>query len=128
MNILSILPSYVRWHYTKGFGDVARFDRRLLRRVESAFAPKFLLKTFFMPLKRMGEGYAKNDPSSWASTFIVNTLMRLFGMMVRFVLLVVAFFVSIIAGVVAATIFVAWIFLPLIVPTLFIMGVSKLFL
>lgn len=79
------------------------------------FSFKLLLKTLFRPWKRMGESYGQGlQLDKIASAFIVNMLMRVVGLVSRAVVIFVGMvaYISVLAF--GVSIFIIWIFLPLL--------------
>src|SRR3954471_890963 len=84
----SLLPAYFSWHYGRGFIEASHISARIFKATKDSFSFSLIFRTFASPWKRSGEGYIKSDPSTWVTTFIFNSLMRILGMVIRtFVLL-----------------------------------------
>lgn len=126
MDTLSIAPSYIRWHYTRGFVEAFGFTRRLLASVISFFSLPLLLHTFASPWKRESEGYKKNEPTSWLGTFIFNTLMRLLGIGIRSLIMLFGAAVFLCALGVSACVYIFWLAAPFLVLASFVLGIIEL--
>lgn len=88
----SIFIAYAKWHYGRGLKELFGVSRNFLWFVVHFFSFKILLKTLFVPWKRLGENYEGGlDLGKYASAFIVNTLMRAVGFCTKVVVLIVGF-------------------------------------
>lgn len=73
----------------------------------------------------MDEGYRKGFyPEDWANTFVVNSLMRLVGAIVRFTLIVMGLVVTTAAGVLGALVFAVWVLAPVMLVALVGFGLT----
>jgi len=88
--MIEVFPSYFKWHYGKSFLELLGIIKNLLSFVVHFFSFKLLLKTLFHPWRRMKENYAHGlDLGSLFSSLLVNTLMRIVGLISRLVLIFV---------------------------------------
>ena len=127
---LAVLPlAYLGWHYTLALRDLGQLSTNLLTFVYRFFSLPTLAKTFFAPWRRLGETYKKGFyPGAWLETFILNSLMRLFGIFFRTILIISGSVVWLAALLVAVFAWVGWLLLPLVVPVLFFSGLHLLLL
>jgi len=127
MNFLLIIPNYLSWHYGRALSDYFKVWKNLIWFLWNFFSIKVLLKTFFLPFKRLKETYAGNlDVESFLNSIIITTLMRVVGMVARSAIIIcglVALIFFIIGGLFG---FVVWLFLPLIIPALIITSLIAL--
>lgn len=127
MNTLRLVPLYLRWHYSTAFLDMLRIDGNIFWFLWHFFSVSDTFRTFFSPWERMGEKYKKKlDIEELASTFVVNTLMRIVGIIMRTILLFLALICFIITFMVLAIGFLIWIFLPAILLMLAFLGINAL--
>ena len=125
MNALKLIPKYSLWHYSTAIVDMFRIDGNIFWFLWHFFSVPDTLRTFFSPWERMGERYKKTlDIESLASTFIVNTLMRIVGIIMRTILLFFALVFFFIAFVVVIFTFFLWILMPFILFSLVFFGVG----
>jgi hypothetical protein len=116
METIRFFPNYIVWHYTKAFHNVWGIWANFLWFVYHFFSLPILARTFFDPWQRMGEEYKKGfDPKEFFSTLVVNTLMRIVGVFMRFFVMVIGlvslgavFFLGIVS-------FVVWAALPVLI-------------
>jgi hypothetical protein len=128
MNAIKLFPIYLRWHYSTAFVDMVRIDGNIFWFLWHFFSVPDTFRTFFSPWQRMGEKYKKSlDIEDWTSTFLVNTLMRIVGIIMRLILLFFALVCFLIAFFVIAICFFIWIFIPFILIGLAVLGISALF-
>lgn len=106
---------YIRWHYTQGILDLIGVIRNFVWFFYNFFSISLLLKTLFQPFERLGERYKKGfDLGSWMETFVINTLMRLVGAIMRMFLILVGIALILLTLVVGLFFLLAWIFAPLL--------------
>ncbi|MEN9647896.1 MAG: hypothetical protein RLY57_700, partial [Candidatus Parcubacteria bacterium] len=79
---IRLIPHYLVWHYTVGLHDFFRVMHLLLKAITKIFSLPTMFATFFQPFERLGERY-HGGVSAFFETFIVNTLMRMVGIIVR---------------------------------------------
>ena len=89
MNLIKTILGYLKWHYGKALFATFKLWKNLLSFLVHYFSLKSLFTNFFTPWKRLTEGYPIKfdlDPETlkrYSSTFLVNTIMRIFGMFFR---------------------------------------------
>ncbi|TAL49486.1 hypothetical protein EPN83_00490 [Patescibacteria group bacterium] len=127
MELLSILPRYVGWHYSLAIRDLSRNLRNLLAFLGNFFSFSVLITTLFAPWERMSEGYARGlEPGQWFETFIINSVLRFVGFVVRSVTLLFGLAVFLTALALTALFFLLWLVAPLVVLFLFALGLIRL--
>jgi hypothetical protein len=128
MKFFSILWGYAKWHYTKAFVSTTLICRNILVFLFNYFSIKTLLREFFSPWKRnAGEYKKKFDLKAFFEILIVNTMMRIFGIIVRSVMLVIGVATCLIFIVLYPLIIILWIILPLFVIYLLALGIILIF-
>lgn len=104
---------YFKWHYSQGLSEFFGVTRNFLRFLADFFSFKLLLKTLVAPWKRLGENYEGGfNLSAWASSFIVNSLMRAVGLVSRLVILILGLAAVLVLLALAFGLFVIWLLLP----------------
>jgi len=107
--------AYLRWHYDRGLREVFTVSGNFLWFIYHFFSFKLLLKTLFAPWKRLGEHYEGGlDLSAFASALLVNFLMRLVGFVTKVIVLFVGLVTYVLVLIFSFSIFVIWIFAPVI--------------
>ncbi|MDB5266207.1 MAG: hypothetical protein JWN89_22 [Parcubacteria group bacterium] len=124
----SLLAAYFSWHYGRGFIEASHFAARIFKATKESFSFSLILRTFASPWKRSGEGYIKNDPSTWVTTFVFNSLMRVLGMVIRTFILVSGAGALFVAAIAVISIFFLWAVAPFLILGSFIVGLKELFL
>jgi hypothetical protein len=106
---------YVKWHYSQGLREIFQVVGNFLWFVSHFFSFKLLAKTLFTPWKRMGEIYNGGfDLGAFASTFVVNSLMRVVGFATRSVVLIVGFASYLFVLVFSFFILLIWVLAPVV--------------
>ena len=127
MNAFIFIPQYLKWHYTKAWRDLLNNCHSLIRFVTLFFSFRELFRTLFSPWRRLGESYAKGfDPESFLSTFIVNSITRIFGFIVRSAVIILGFISLLIAYLLSFFVFLVWLLYPIVLAFLFGLGLSIL--
>lgn len=118
---LYLVLEYFIWHYTRAFADLVIILGNFFRFLVHFFSVPEIWRTLFAPWRRLGEVYGSPyDLNAVAETFIVNTLMRLVGLIIRLGLLVI-FSSSLVLWLVVSGLFlIGW----LVVPFLLIVTVA----
>jgi len=106
---------YIRWHYSQGIVDLIGVVRNFIWFFYTFFSIPLLLKTLFQPFERLGERYSKGfDIGAWAQVFVVNSLMRAVGVLLRLFLIFMGIIFIISTVVIGLLFLVAWILAPLL--------------
>lgn len=116
-----VLFTYIYWHYTSALIALMINIRNILTFLWRFFAIPTLLKTLFSPWHRMQESYQKGfNIQDVASTFIVNTLMRLVGAIARLAVISFGAGVLIAAATLSLVAVLLWIMFPAVVGLLIV--------
>ena len=111
----SFFVAYIKWHYGQGLKEFFGVTRNFLWFVVHFFSFKLLLKTLFAPWKRLGENYEGIfDFGAFASTVIVNGLMRTVGFVTKIIVLSVGVISYVLVLVFVFFLFLIWILAPFI--------------
>jgi hypothetical protein len=116
---IRLIPHYIFWHYRSGIHDYLTVMHRLLQAVARIFSLRLMFKTFFEPFERLGEHYRGGGVSAFFEAIVVNTLMRMVGIVVRFCVIVVGSMAWLCALIFSVAGIIIWIVLPLL-PLLFL--------
>jgi len=109
----SLVLAYAKWHYGRGLREFFGVAGNFLWFVSNFFSFKLLLKTWFAPWKRLGENYEGGlDIKAFASTLVVNTLMRLVGFVTKTIVLAVGFVSYVLAAIFSFFVLVIWVLAP----------------
>lgn len=121
----SFFWAYVKWHYSQGLRELFGVAHNFSWFIAHFFSFKLLLKTLFAPWKRLGEHYSGGlNLSSFFSSFIVNSLMRIVGFITKTVVLIVGFAAYILLSVFTFFVFIIWILAPVILLGSIILAVT----
>ena len=111
----SFFLAYIKWHYGQGLQEFLDVTKNFLWFITHFFSFKLLLKTLFLPWKRLGENYEGGfDLSAWVSAKIVNLLMRAVGLVTKMVVLILGLLSCIVVLVFSFFVFVIWFLAPVI--------------
>jgi hypothetical protein len=122
-----LLIDYWRWHYTGAYRDFAALARTGVWFIGNFFSIGLLAKTLFSPWKRMTDTRRAHDGNELLEKIITNLLSRVFGCMVRLVLIglglgtVVLWIALMISG------FIVWTGLPVLWIVSFATGLRLFF-
>ena len=115
------------WHYLEAPALLMRIFGNILWFFERFFSIKLLTRTLFVPWRRLSEERKKGiDVGDLASSFIVNSIMRVVGFGIRSVVIIMGAVTMFSTAVVLAFALVAWILLPAVVVFLLITGFGLL--
>ncbi len=110
----SFLLAYLKWHYGRGLREFFGVTGNFLWFISHFFSFKLLLRTLFAPWKRMGEKYQGGlDFGALASSVIVNSLMRGFGLVSRILVLLLGLISYAAVAAFSGFILLIWIVAPL---------------
>lgn len=126
--LIFVFPTYLAWHYTKGIKEFWHVWYKLECFVFRFFSINLLLKTFSAPFERLDENYKKGiNVEDFVSTFIVNSIMRVVGMIMRSFLIIFALVILFLGVLASVILFIIWLVLPIFSAGLMILGVLYLF-
>lgn len=123
MNLIGFMPYYAVWHYSGALADIYRIWRNYLWFFYHFFSIPVLLKTLFVPWRRLQEEYKGGfNLESFFATIIVNIMMRFVGALVRLVFIIVGSII--LAGVFFAGLafMLVWITVPVLSLGLLVLG------
>ncbi len=121
MSILVLLWQLVIWYYTVALFTFIWF-------LYHFFSIPVLVSTLFSKWKRIGDVRRKKfDIKDFFSVFIINSTMRLIGFFLRSGVIVAGIISIACAIVVETAFFFVWLFLPVIIVILFIVGIKLMF-
>lgn len=108
-----LLFAYFEWHYGRGIKEFLGIAGNFLWFISHFFSFRIFLKTLFSPWKRLGERYGGGlDITAFASTLVVNILMRVVGFVIKTVVLCLGFASFVIAFLFFTFMFVVWVLAP----------------
>lgn len=121
-----MVTTYFKWHYSRGIKEFFLILKNFLWFIAHFFSFELLTKTLFKPWKRMGERYGGDrfNLENIASTFIVNSLMRIVGFITRSTILFIGILSYLAILVIGSVIFIIWIFAPLVLVGTLVLAVT----
>ena len=127
MSQRSLIISYFAWHYSRAFVEIWNTCTNYIWAVWHFFSVPLLLKTFFSPWHKMDVEYGKGfSIDNFFGPLIVNTLMRLVGMVMRAIIVCLGLICIVVVFSFGVFITIVWIFLPVIFVTLLWQGFLKI--
>ncbi len=122
MRFLTILPTYLAWHYVGALTDYVRVSKNLIWFLTNFFSIGLLTETLFSPWKRLSKD--EYGHSNAFTDFIVNILMRISGFFIRSATIIFGLIVTLFATLFLFVGFIFWLALPLIFGGLILYGIS----
>lgn len=114
---------YFIWHYSRAVRDLLNIVMNFIWFFYEFFSIPLLLKTYAAPFKRLNEEYSGGfNLQAWAEAFIINTLMRFVGILMRSVLLLLGISLIILTILVGVILCFVWICAPVLLCFLLIYG------
>lgn len=128
MRILSLAPAYFKWHYTSAFRSILFIWMDLLWFVYNFFSVPMILRTFFSPWKRLGEEPRSGfHPQEFFEALVVNTMMRIVGVIIRTFFLTFAIMALVVTLLGGMATLILWPVLPFAAIGFILVGVGVLF-
>lgn len=116
MKPLVLLPYYVHWHYSRALDSIVSITKNIIWFLWHFFSVGLLASTLFAPWQRLHEGVVHRfDLGEALSRFIINTVMRLVGVVVRLTFIGIGLGAITLAFLGGIIVFVAWLVLPLLI-------------
>tara|TARA_Y100001935_G_C17201992_1_gene455500 strand:- start:3 stop:377 length:375 start_codon:yes stop_codon:yes gene_type:complete len=114
---------YIAWHYTSALKEGMYNWFNFIVFFYFYFSIPLLFRTLFSRYGRLGEQYKKGfHPGDWIATFIVNTLMRIVGVIFRSIVILCGLIAIGFVGVIGVISFVLWLVLPAVVVLMLVYG------
>jgi hypothetical protein len=115
MSFVMFFPAYFTWHYSAALLSLFNIWRSLVWFTYHFFSVGLLLRTLFSPWRRLGEDYKKGslDMESWFETLVVNSLMRVVGVIIRLVVVIVGLVCLALVSASLLPLAIIWLALPL---------------
>lgn len=123
MALGALLGEYIAWHYTAGIREYIRAWANIHWFFYHYFSISALARSFFAPFHRIQEARKRGfNPEDWFEVFIVNTLMRAVGMLVRTSFIAVGLAAEIVMFCIGVFGFLFFIFAPVVISASLIGG------
>lgn len=121
MNIITTILGYLKWHYGKALMTTFTFWKNILIFLYNFFSIKSLTGNFFTPWKRLADAYPKKfNLKVYFFTFLVNSIMRIVGVILRSIIILIGFLFCLIYIALLPVTLLFWLALPLII--IFLIG------
>lgn len=126
MDPVSFCFRYMWWHYVYAWRDISRVCINLLWGVWRLFSIPELAINLLTPFERLDERPKTFLPQDIGSAFLVSTIMRAVGVAIRAPVILIGLAFLIVVLVMWACLMMSWIFLPLFIPAIGIIGLAKI--
>lgn len=126
MDLVSFCVRYAWWHYVCAWGDISRVCINFLWGVWRLFSIPELTVNLLTPFERLDERPKTLLPNDVGSAFLISTIMRIVGLAVRVPVILIGVVFLIAVLVVWACLLLSWIFLPLLIPAIGIIGLTNI--
>lgn len=128
MHIVPITLSYIYWLYREGVSEFFRAWMNYHWFLYHFFSVPVLAGTLFAPWRRMQEAGSRGfDPNKIAERLIINTVLRITGLLIRVVFLVAAGVSEMLLFFIGGILFLYFMSSPVSVPATFLVGILLLF-
>jgi len=128
VKFITIILGYLKWHYGKALATTFAFWKNILVYLFNYFSLKNLIGNFFAPWKRLADSYPKQfNFKVYFGIFIVNTIMRIVGIIMRTIIIIIGLFVCVIYVVFLPASLLFWLALPVIIIWLIVYGLILIF-
>lgn len=122
-----LIFSYFVWHYSQAFRDIYNLFKNFVWFVYHFFSIKILLKTLLSPWRKLTEPYKGGwDLGALFETFVVNTIMRAVGVLVRISIILVGLISIVVVCLAGLLSIVVWMCMPFIIMLLFVSSLRLL--
>jgi hypothetical protein len=123
MRLLAVIAYYFWWHYTTAIADLSRNCGNLTAFLKNFFSIDHLIGHLFSPYHRLAEKYPDYfDPAGYFSALIVNSLMRVVGVIVRLALIGFGLILIVFSTLLFAFLLFGWLVLPGVTAFLAVLG------
>lgn len=125
MAILILSWQFMIWYYTAALLNFVKISRDFIWFLYHFFSIPILIPTLFSKWKRIGDVRTKKfNIADFFSVLIVNSIMRIVGFFIRSFVVIAGLVSIVLAIVVEIAVFVIWLFLPIIIAVLFVLGIN----
>jgi hypothetical protein len=119
-----IFFEYIKFHYGRGIKEFFVVTKNFLWFIKNFFSFSIFIKTLFSPWHHLGEKYGSIiDLGSFASTFVINTIMRILGFSIKVLVMFIGSLVYIFSIFSALALFIVWIFAPAIIVFMIVLSI-----
>ena len=128
MNSVRFANDYLAWHYGESLSELWEIEKNFVWFGYHFFSLPLLIRTFTSPIYRLEEKSARTfDIGLILGNFIVTTLMRIVGMLVRIVVIAAGVLFESMLIILSLPVFVFWIALPILALLGAAFGIAILF-
>ena len=122
------IKDYLLWHYSSALKRIFHIWNNFFWFIVAFFSITQLLKSLFLPWKRVTEERGRSFSfEDLASFIIIGFISRMIGFILRFTIIVIGVTSATLLSLGLVVVFVFWILAPIIIPLLFALGLFLLF-
>lgn len=123
MGPLTLLPYYIAWHYGRALGGVRDITLNYMWFFWHFFSIGLLARTLVEPWQRLHEEKPNRfDVEDIFSRLMVNTVMRLVGVIVRGTFIIIGLIAVVSTLALGLFVFISWLLLPVLILFFLIFG------
>jgi len=123
MKYLMNFFGYLKWHYGKALATTFTFWKNILIFLFNFFSIKSLLGNFFTPWRKLADSYPKKfSLKIYSFTFLVNTIMRIVGIILRSIVIIIGLVCCMIYILILPLTLIIWLVLPFVIIGLILYG------
>ena len=126
MTFLQLPLAYLLWHYTTAWADLWRIYTNVIWFLSNLFSIRLLSGTLFSPWKRLHEDKGVKAAGGMFGKLIINAVSRLVGCIARIGVISAGVLTLFVCFLVFLVVFMLWIIVPLAVPLLILVGLTRL--
>jgi ABC-type multidrug transport system fused ATPase/permease subunit len=121
-----LLMDFFVWYYSAAFRDMFALWLNGMWFIVHFFSIPLLLRTLFAPWRRITDTYRRGSIEDLMETFVMNTMTRIFGAVVRSVIIFIGVVCLLVGSVALILSVLLWVALPVASLFAFIYGVKLL--
>ena len=127
MFFLSLIPFYLRWHYSEGLKDLSKNWKNFISFVLHFFSLGLLFRTWLTPFGRLTEDYQRGlHLEAFFETLVTNTLMRIVGFVLRSFVMVFGVIALSAVVILGPVVLIIWLLIPFLIPLLLFVGLGNI--
>ncbi len=127
MLLIELFLNYWRWHYSRAILNIILIWKDFIWFLWNYFSIKQLLRTFFVPWKRLREESAGiSELFNLFTSVVVTFLMRIIGVIIRSIVIITGLIFILLALAGGVLFLVFWITMPVILTVTLTAGVQML--
>ena len=129
MTLSLFVTDYMRWHYREAPAALFHIWLNLMRYTEQLFSVRLHAHTLFSPWHRITDTPRKKfDVEEFAMAFVVNTMSRLIGFLLRTLLIVIGLLCLSVLCIMIVPALLIWYTAPIMITVAILVGLTIIIL